>query len=224
MPHARYAQIRTCLGGNHPQAIANRTLQLVQIEPATRQARNLGIVLNDIHAQALMRHQRKLGIGKPATAQHEHAVDAMTTGITHCVLGLKHIVKCAIVRKDRLRPAIGSIARALVDTALHEHADLVAILVVHAPHTRQPVAGSRNLQTGSANSDGSRTQRRSSQGNAGNNASGNTRLVHLELLLQIKVMVAKTQMAVVLTRTNRADHVDARIARIPSNLACTFHE
>ena len=29
MPHARHAQVRTRLGGNHPQAIARRTLQLV---------------------------------------------------------------------------------------------------------------------------------------------------------------------------------------------------
>ena len=37
-------------------------------------------------------------------------------------------------------------------------------------------------------------------------------------------MVVKTQMAIVLARTNRADHVDARITRIPGNLARTLYE
>ena len=46
----------------------------------------------------------------------------------------------------------------------------------------QPIAGSRNLQTGSTNSNGGRTKRRGPQSNAGNDAGRNTRLVHLELL------------------------------------------
>ena len=148
----------------------------------------------------------------------------MPASITHCILGLKHIVKCAIVRKDRLRPTIANIARALVDAALHEHTDLVTALVVQAFHTRQPIAGPRDLQTGSTNSDGGCTKRRSPQGNAGNNPGRNTWLVHLELLLQIETMVVKTQVTVVLARTNRTDHIDARIARIPCNLARTLHE
>ena len=94
----------------------------------------------------------------------------MPAGIAHRVLGLKHIVKCAIVRKDRLRPTIANIACALVDATLHEHADLVTASIVHALHTRQPVAGPRNLQTGSTNSDSGRTQRRGSQSNTGNDA------------------------------------------------------
>ena len=37
-------------------------------------------------------------------------------------------------------------------------------------------------------------------------------------------MVIKSKMAIVLARTNRADHVDARIAGIPGNLARTLYE
>ena len=36
MAHARHTQIRASLSGNHPQAVAHRTLQLVQVEPAAR--------------------------------------------------------------------------------------------------------------------------------------------------------------------------------------------
>ena len=61
MSHARHAQVRTRLGGNHPQAIANRTLQLLQIEPAARQARNLGIIFNDVHTQPSCNNSANLG-------------------------------------------------------------------------------------------------------------------------------------------------------------------
>ena len=37
-------------------------------------------------------------------------------------------------------------------------------------------------------------------------------------------MVIKSKMAIVLARTNRADHVDARIARVPSKMARTLYE
>ena len=147
----------------------------------------------------------------------------MTISVAHCILGLKHVVKRTIVRKDGLCPTLANVTRALVDAALHQHTNLIAALSVHALHTCQPIAGSRNLQAGSMNSDGGRTKRRSSQGNAGNDASRNTRLVHLELLLQIESMVVKTQMAIVLARTDRADHVDVQIPRVPSNMACTLH-
>ena len=83
-----------------------------------------------------MRHQSELRIGKPAAAQHKHAVDTVTISVMHCVLGLKHIVERVIVRKDRLGPTLTDIACALVDAALHEHADLVTALVVHTLHTR----------------------------------------------------------------------------------------
>ena len=66
MAHARHTQIRASLGGNHPQAIAHRVLQFIQIEPAARQACYLSVILDNVHAQALVRHQRKFGIGKPA--------------------------------------------------------------------------------------------------------------------------------------------------------------
>ena len=224
MTHARHAQIRASLSGNHSQAIAHRALQLVQVEPTARQARNLGIVLNDVHAQALVRHQCKLGIGKPTAAQHEHTVDTMPVSITHCVLSLKHVVKRAIVRKDGLRPTLANVACALVNAALHQYTDFVASLIVHAFHTRQPMAGSRNLQTGSTDSDSGRAKRRGPQSNAGNDAGRNTRLVHLELLLQIKAMVIKSKMTIVLTCANRANHVDTHITRIPGNLARTFYE
>ncbi len=171
-----------------------------------------------------MRHQRKLGIGKPAAAQHKHTVDTVTIGVMHCALGLKHVVKRTIVRKDGLCPTLANVACALVDSALHQHANLIAALIVHAFHTRQPIAGSRNLQTDSTNSDSGRTKRRGSQSNAGNDAGRNTRLVHLELLLQIESVVVETQMAIVLARTDRANHVDTRITRIPGNLARTLHQ
>lgn len=50
MPHARHTQIRTRLGGNHSQAIAHRVLQLIQVEPTARQARNLSVILDNVHA------------------------------------------------------------------------------------------------------------------------------------------------------------------------------
>lgn len=148
----------------------------------------------------------------------------MTISVAHRILGLKHVVKRAIVRKDGLRPALANVTRALVDAALHQYANFVAALIVHALHTCQPIAGPRDLQTGSTNSDSGRTKRRGSQSNAGNDAGRNTRLVHLELLLQIKAMVIKSKMAIVLARTDRADHVDVRIASVPSYLARTLHE
>ena len=66
MAHARHSQIRASLSGNHSQAIAHRAFQLVQVEPTACQARNLCVILDNVHAQALVRHQRKFGIGKPA--------------------------------------------------------------------------------------------------------------------------------------------------------------
>ena len=66
MAHARHTQIRASLSGNHSQAIAHRVLQLIQVEPTARQARYLSVILDNVHAQALVRHQRKFGIGKPA--------------------------------------------------------------------------------------------------------------------------------------------------------------
>ena len=66
MAHARHTQIRASLGGNHPQAVAHRALQLVQVEPTARQARYLSVILDNVHTQALVRHQRIFGIGKPA--------------------------------------------------------------------------------------------------------------------------------------------------------------
>ena len=121
-----------------------------------------------------MRHQGEFRIGKPAAAQHKHTADAVTISVAHHILGLKHVVKRTIVRKDGLRPTLANVACALVDAALHQHANLIAALIVHALHTRQPIAGSRNLQTGSTNSDSGRTKRRGSQSNAGNDAGRNT--------------------------------------------------
>ena len=121
-----------------------------------------------------MRHQGEFRIGKPAAAQHKHTADAVTISVAHHILGLKHVVKRTIVRKDGLRPTLANVACALVDAALHQHANLIAALIVHALHTRQPIAGPRDLQAGSANSDGDRAKCRSSQGNAGNDAGRNT--------------------------------------------------